>query len=105
MCEEKIHAMFFMYADEGKGHVSGPISYSANGAEMYFDRAKDLMDVVLGRDNYVISTILMRPWYKNYIMSFELTKDFIDNGIPITMKVKDFCERAVRNFTKLVNEL
>jgi hypothetical protein len=104
MCDEVKYSLHFDYPDKGKGNVAGPITYGPDGASMNFDAIKKIMDSVFGAGNYTIKYITMRPWFKNFIMSFALTEDFINHGLPISMKVKDFCKTAVENFKRLVGD-
>lgn len=100
MCDAVRYEMHFNYPDRGEGQVSGPIGYSPNGAEMDFEKVQGYMDAVFGRDNYHITRLVMQPWYKNFVILFRLTDEYIQTRLPIDIKVSDFCKRAVETFAR-----
>lgn len=102
MCEKVKYSLHFDYPDKGRGQISGPINYSSYGAEMFFEKVQDLLDRTLGDGNYRIQRIIMQPWHKNFIATVHLTHDFISMRLPIDMRVRDFCKRAVERFKEMV---
>lgn len=101
MTEETKYNMHFNYPDNGRGQVSGPISYTNNGAGMNFELVKERMDKVLGQGNYTIRSILMRPWFKNFILSFHLTATFLSSQLPISVKTSIYCRDAAERFNSI----
>lgn len=101
MAEETKYNMHFTKPDVGRGQVVGPISYTANGARMNFELVKERMDRVLGQGNYIVLSILMRPWYKTFIMTFHLTAVFLSSGLPISVKTRIYCRGAAEQFNSI----
>ena len=101
MTEVTEYNMHFTKPDKGRGQVVGPITYTANGARMNFELVRERMDSVLGQGNYTIISILMRPWYKSFIMTFQLTGVFLSSTLPISTKTHSFCYDAKARFNAI----
>jgi len=101
MTEVTEYNMHFTKPDKGRGQVVGPITYTANGARMDFELVKERMDRVLGQGHYTIVSILMRPWYKAFIMTFHLTGVFLSSVLPISTKTRSYCHDAKERFNAI----